>query len=281
MSTGAAPTLSPVPSRGSSSRPFEEGSRDSAQTSFSSITAPRIAILFEQIRRHSEANPEVQKQLGRIVMLLVDVQAVDCEIFVACLEVAVSRLLPPNPDTAMAQTIIDSVEQKLRALSHPWVGLRRGSSPAAKVVFGMMFLLLPLLAFAELSRRMFDVKADPLDFHIVPVVCLVGALGSFVSIMSRINEFAKLSRTDASVLFLTGFFKPWVGASFAFFLYIVLRSSGMSVITEGDAQGFCFVLTAAFLAGFSERFAQDVASRAEKAFGQITLPTNGSTESQS
>jgi len=273
MSTGAAPALSQVPSRGPSSQPSAESIHEPVETTVINNTASRIASLLEQIRHYGETNAEVQKQLGRIVMLLVDVQAIDCEIFVACLEIAVSRLLQPNPDVTTATTIIDSIQERLRVLSHPWAGLRRGSSPAAKVVFGMMTILLPLLAFAAVWRRIFDVKADPLDFHIVPVICLLGALGSFVSIMTRINEFAKLSRTDASVLFLTGFFKPWVGASFAFFIYVVLRSSGMSVITEGDAQGFCFVLTGAFLAGFSERFAKDVASRAEKAFGEITLPT--------
>ena len=277
MSTATAPTLSQVSFTGPSSRLSAESFREAAQTDAISYTAPRIASLLEEIQRHGEAIPDVQKQLGRIVMLLVDVQAIDCEIFVACSEIAVSRLLQQNPDVTTARTIIDSLEERLRVLSHPWVGLRRGSSPAAKVVFGMTTILLPLLAFAELSRRLFAVKADPLDFHIIPVICLVGVLGSFVSIMTRINEFAKLSRTDASVLFLTGFFKPWIGASFAFFLYILLRSSGMSVVTEGDAQGFCFVLTAAFLAGFSERFAQDVASRAEKAFGQIALPFSDST----
>ena len=278
MSAGTA-TLSQLSSRGQNSRSSGVSHREPIETTGIGNTGPRIASLLEEIQHHAEAKPEVQQQLGRIVDLLVDVQSVDCEMFVACLEIAAGRLLQPNPDVKTATTIVDSIHERLRVLSHPWAGLRRGSSPAAKVVFGMMTLLLPLLLFAAGWRRLFDVKADPLDFHIIPVICLVGALGSFVSIMARMNEFAKLSRTDASVLFLTGFFKPWVGASFAFFLYVVLRSSGMSVVTEGDAQGFCFVLTAAFLAGFSERFAQDVAARAEKAFGQITLPTTESTQS--
>jgi hypothetical protein len=266
-------TLGNVLIGGLSSEPAAKGIRDARSANPIDTVASRIASLFDEIRCNREASKEVQDQLARIVMLSVDVQTVDCDILASCLEIAVDRLSQPNPEVSIAKKIIDSVEQRLRVLSHPWVGLRRGSSPAAKVVFGMMTILLPLLLFAGLWRRVFDVKADPLDFHIIPVICLVGVLGSFVSIMTRINEFAKLSRIDASVLFLTGFFKPWVGAIFAFFLYVVLRSSGMSVVTEGDAQGFCFVLTAAFLAGFSERFAQDVASRAEKAFGEIMLPT--------
>ena len=274
----ASPTLGNILIGGLSSA---KGIRDARSANPIGTVASRIASLFNEIRCNRESSKEVQDQLARIVMLSVDVQTVDCDILASCLEIAVDRLSQPNPEISIAKKIIDSVEQRLRVLSHPWVGLRRGSSPAAKVVFGMMTILLPLLLFAGLWRRLFDVKADPLDFHIIPVICLVGVLGSFVSIMTRINEFAQLSRTDASVLFLTGFFKPWVGAIFAFFLYVVLRSSGMSVVTEGDAQGFCFVLTAAFLAGFSERFAQDVASRAEKAFGQITLPTNDSTRPQS
>jgi hypothetical protein len=266
-------TLGNVLIGGLSSEPAAKGIRDARSANPIDTVASRIASLFDEIRCNREASKEAQDQLARIVMLSVDVQTVDCDILASCLEIAVDRLSQPNPEISIAKKIIDSVEQRLRVLSHPWVGLRRGSSPAAKVVFGMMTILLPLLLFAGLWRRLFDVKADPLDFHIIPVICLVGVLGSFVSIMTRINEFAKLSRIDASVLFLTGFFKPWVGAIFAFFLYVVLRSSGMSVVTEGDAQGFCFVLTAAFLAGFSERFAQDVASRAEKAFGEIMLPT--------
>jgi hypothetical protein len=266
-----ATSIGPIPF--TSASPIGDNIAGSAQADVSSNADSRIASLFEEIRRTKEADKDVQEQLARIVLLSIDVKAIGCDILAASLEIAADRLLQPNPEISIAKTIINSVEERLRVLSHPWVGLRRGSSPAAKVVFGMTTFLLLLLAVAELSRRLFDVKADPLDFHTIPVICCVGALGSFVSIMVRINEFAKLARTDASVLLLTGFFKPWVGASFAFFLYLILRSSGMSVVTEGDAQGFCFVLTAAFLAGFSERFAQDVASRAEKAFEQITLPT--------
>ena len=264
-----------------SSRPHAADAAKHLQAKTTSHTASKIASLLEQIRHHTEVSKEAQQQLARIVVLLIDVRTIDCEMLAAALEIAVSRLLLPNPDIEMATTLVDSVEERLRILSHPWVGLRRGSSPAAKVVFGMTTFLVLLLTIAELTRRIFHVTGQPLDFHTIPIICCVGALGSFVSIMTRINEFAALTRTDASVLFLTGFFKPWVGASFAFFLYVVLLSSGMSVITENDYQGFCFVLTAAFLAGFSERFAKDVAARAENAFTQITFPPTTSNQSQS
>jgi hypothetical protein len=276
MSSAVSPAVTPQPTLVPD--PGTKVSSSIAPQPTENVVSARIGKLFARISTHSDSKPHHQKvdeELARVVMLLVDIQEVGCDVLGCCLEVAVDLLVRANPEVSAATTIINSVEQRLKTLRNPWVGLRRGSSPAAKVVFGMMFFIVPFLAIVSIIHAFgfSRMSLDPLDFHIVPLVCVLGAVGSFVSIMVRINEFAKLSKTDASVLLLTGFFKPWVGASFAFFIYMVLLSSGASVVTDHDVQGFCFVLTAAFLAGFSERFAQDVASRAEKAFGEITLPS--------
>jgi hypothetical protein len=237
--------------------------------------AVRIAGVFTRISAHLEVCKDigVQKQLAKMVMLLPEIEAVGCGTLLSCLEVGVNSLLRTAPEQEVAAEITKSIEERLGVLRNPVAGLRRGSSPAAKVALGMVLDLLVIgvvILVAYLSGLSRIVGAGS-DVSLLPAVCFLGALGSFVSIMVRINEFAKLEKTDASVLLLTGIFKPVVGASFALFTFLILLSTG-TFLQSPTHQGIGFVLAIAFLAGFGERFAQDVASRAEKAFGQIAFP---------
>jgi hypothetical protein len=83
--------------------------------------------------------------------------------------------------------------------------------------------------------------------------------------MVRIQDFESLKNTDPTILFLIGLFKPIIGVVFALFVFAVLRSRllPIEIVTTNE---FYFFAALAFVSGFSERFAQDMITRAEETF---------------
>jgi hypothetical protein len=90
------------------------------------------------------------------------------------------------------------------------------------------------------------------------VTLAMGAAGAVLSVMTR------MKRRDGwglewevgrkSVRFL-GSIRPWIGALFAFVLYLALKSQLVDAFGKVDKDLY-FYATVAFLAGFSERWAQ-------------------------
>jgi hypothetical protein len=88
-------------------------------------------------------------------------------------------------------------------------------------------------------------------------------MGASVSLAIKIKDYAKLKELDTRVLRWTAFFKPLIGMVFALFTYMAFNSGIVDVGLEGTERTSFFLATA-FVAGFSERFAQDVISRVEQ-----------------
>jgi len=86
----------------------------------------------------------------------------------------------------------------------------------------------------------------------------MGATGAILSVMTR------MKRRDGwglewevgrkSVRFL-GSIRPWIGAMFAFALYLALKGQLADLFPDVDPKELYFYATVAFLAGFSERWA--------------------------
>jgi len=91
------------------------------------------------------------------------------------------------------------------------------------------------------------------------VTIAMGAVGAMLSVMTR------MKRRDGwglewevgrkSVRFLGGI-RPWIGALFAFALYLALKGQLVDDFVDVKTKGLYFYATVAFLAGFSERWAQ-------------------------
>jgi hypothetical protein len=98
--------------------------------------------------------------------------------------------------------------------------------------------------------------------------CLTaGALGAFVSVLSRMASPAKFEvdpEVGRRALFYLGAYRPLVGAIFGLSLYFLLQSSLLQVQSGKE---FATFVVAAFLGGFSERFVKVMLSSAEKAAG--------------
>ncbi len=114
--------------------------------------------------------------------------------------------------------------------------------------------------FALLGPRQRFLGFDEPTVTNIALVTLTGALGASVSLVLRIRDFSKLKEIDAEVLLYTAIFKPILGAAFSLFVFLALNAG---IITINIAQGREKFLygAAAFVAGFSERFAKDVISK--------------------
>jgi hypothetical protein len=105
-----------------------------------------------------------------------------------------------------------------------------------------------------------------------------GALGAMVSVMSRITR----NRPDlnfeagASTLLKRGILRPFIGTVFGLFVYFVLASTFFRVEIPRNTLGQFYLFSAVgFLAGFSERFAQDVLTRTEQGLGKQMTTVSG------
>lgn len=95
----------------------------------------------------------------------------------------------------------------------------------------------------------------------------MGALGSTISVIVRANTFIQQAQENDNDLFLTGFFRPFVGMSFAIFCVALVEAGIFSGIfdlkTREDTDRTYFYVAIAFVAGFSERLVRDVVIKTE------------------
>lgn len=99
-------------------------------------------------------------------------------------------------------------------------------------------------------------------------------LGGCISILLRLRDFSESYDVDPTFFFWTAFFKPLIGVVLAIFIYCVLYSGVIEASflkipadVKPETKLYAFWFVVGFLAGFSERFASDVISRAETKFG--------------
>lgn len=99
-------------------------------------------------------------------------------------------------------------------------------------------------------------------------ILAAGGIGAVISVMARITR-GKMDidpRAGGFAVRLSGAFRPVLGAVFGVALYVVVMSGLAPVaVPEDEATQAYFFYTLAFLAGFSERLAQDVFTAAEQA----------------
>jgi hypothetical protein len=88
-----------------------------------------------------------------------------------------------------------------------------------------------------------------------------GALGAIVSVLSRmtLGTLSLEFESGHHVLRLLGGVRPFVGAIFGVAMYLILSSGLLPIELPSDtSERSAFLAAVAFLAGFSERWAQDM-----------------------
>jgi hypothetical protein len=123
------------------------------------------------------------------------------------------------------------------------------------------------------------------EWQSLALIYLAAMAGAFVSVMSRLADFAAMVRANVSFIFLNAMIKPFVAAFLAVTVLALLHSQMVNVagLSEPLIKGSDNPETArvasllwiiGFLAGFSERFARDIVSRAEgRLLGNGQAPT--------
>jgi hypothetical protein len=147
----------------------------------------------------------------------------------------------------------------------------RAASRAGRLVYitGMLMGLVPLLLLGVLlglSVWLFGVWAENLD--LVLLCASAGAIGAFVSAISRMGkpEKGKFNvdfELGRPLIRRLGLYRPFLGAIAGVALYFLL-ASGIAQVTVTGEQEVAYYGFAAFLAGFSERFATVMFGTAEK-----------------
>ena len=232
----------------------------------------RVLALAEDIKHRLASgdgfDERCQETLARLLSLLYELRKPQFAPHLPEWEIAVRALLASPRNEKLATELYERIRLKVRPPLNPLVAVMRGGSPPTRVILGLgalLYLAIPLLIIylPGIINRQSILGADS---AMLAAVGISGAVGSIVSIMVRIQDFGKAGDVDPSVLYMTGFFKPVVGSAFALFIFAVLKA-GLIPLTINQGAETYFYTALAFVSGFSERFAKDVASAAEKKIG--------------
>jgi hypothetical protein len=214
-----------------------------------------IAALVKRIRVKlgSEMPEAVQAELATLLGLVPEASGSNslclCEF-----EIAVDALLADTPKLELARGLRMKFEEQM--WQRRFGGRLLKALPATRVVFGLLMtsiLLLPALIWST-YMHFSDSHPDTMDVDLLVLVCCFGAFGAVTSIMVRLRSFDAIHAPPLT-LFLTGLFKPFIGALFAAFALVLVESR---LINLPEATLVYFALAVAFVAGFSERFGEDL-----------------------
>ena len=207
----------------------------------------------------------LQKELAELLSLVPELDSSLHERFFPLVEIAVLSLLSEKPNITLAEGIHKCIERRVRR-SPLQAFIQIDGSPVSRVILGLGTLMSTVIPLALLTIGLLTVfdtqKIFGTDTPLLLLIATAGAVGGAVSIMVRLQEFEPLKKTDASILFLTGFFKPIIGTAFALFVFSALKS-GWIPVNPPESTWYYFFPALAFISGFSERFAKDMITRAE------------------
>jgi hypothetical protein len=118
---------------------------------------------------------------------------------------------------------------------------------------------------------------------VIGIALPAGALGAVISVLQRLTTGSlELDyRAPAKRLRIFGGARPWIGGVFGMVLYALLQSTFLGISVNAPAglgRGLAFYGIIGFLAGFNERFAQDVVSGSTTRLG-TALAARGATSS--
>ena len=140
-----------------------------------------------------------------------------------------------------------------------------------------VILVAVLLALGVALSLWSSITWDRYDTRIV-VSIAAGALGAFVSVLQRISSSDKTKFTvhydlGKRTLYMLGSYRPVLGAVFGIFTYFVLASGILQTKKLPDSRTALYYYgSLAFVAGFSERFAQVLAKSVDS-----LVPAQGTT----
>jgi hypothetical protein len=122
---------------------------------------------------------------------------------------------------------------------------------------GLLALVASLLAIGKITGARFDTDA-------LLYTPLAGGLGAFVSVLARMTRGQLLLSYESgqAIMRLLGLIRPLLGAILGAAVYVLIAGGLVSFDPpQGTTTQLYFYVGLAFIAGFSERFAQDMVAR--------------------
>jgi hypothetical protein len=232
----------------------------------------RIEAVLERIRERlaadegaSSLSEDQQDLAGRLVKTLAYLPRLkNAQVNVGQVEIAVDALLRSEPQLKLAKLIVEDLEHRIAIYKSVVWSVLEGRSPVAQMLLGVVSHVLVL---AVVVTILLFLLADKSWLW----VAIGGAVGGITSLLVRLYDFAVVARwspeADPKVLFFTGLLKPAIGLVFTLFVWTVFRSGivELKLVQSTDLASGIFAL--AFAAGFSERFAPDLANRVASTIG--------------
>jgi hypothetical protein len=229
----------------------------------------RLGKLIDYVEGVTEDfDDQSQKILSDLIVALAYIERSGNSYLVGAAEVAVRAICVKPQKLVLARILVKTIKRQLllyRLL---------GSSPSTAVAFGLslfFYLLAPFSLFIVDQVRGIDFEALlGTSLGMLLLVSLAGALGSIVSVLIRVQNYAYKPKVWGPIPFVfTGLFKPIVGMAFAIFVFSIFNSGIIPVDVlgpENSPRESHFFLAVAFIAGFSERFAKDIAKGTEEIY---------------
>lgn len=126
---------------------------------------------------------------------------------------------------------------------------------------GMAAGLLALVAVLTALAKAPGVHVDTVALLYTP---LAAGLGAFVSVLARMTrgQLILAYESGRTVTRLLGFIRPLLGAIFGAAVYVLIKGGLVTFDPPAQKSELLFYVGIAFIAGFSERFAQDMVARA-------------------
>jgi hypothetical protein len=157
----------------------------------------------------------------------------------------------------------------------------RSSQRTAQLEYftGMLLLGLPLLVLAVASVAL-ATGIDPLESPLLASLAAGGA-GAVVSVMNRMTSgrLILVAESGKAIIRLLGAIRPLLGGVLGLALYVLLSAGLVSFAgTPDDGNEMLIAAALGFLAGFSERFAQDMIAGA--AGGQTSTPATAAVQAE-
>ena len=126
----------------------------------------------------------------------------------------------------------------------------------------LALILLAAITVALTNLPAFSTLAAPQ--MIIGLFAFAG-IGSTASVLTRLSTMDLGNETSKGMLLLSGASKPLIAIAFACIVYIIMKHQlvAISVGGSGKEAAEAAIWVAAFLCGFSERFASDIIAKFE------------------
>jgi hypothetical protein len=233
--------------------------------------SPLPASLAEQLghRLSKPLSKGVQEELAHLLALRSKAAQELGPSAVQTVDLGLTALMVDEPNLAFVRGLRQRVNSALADQLYPLrpLPLLRSNSPSTQVVIGLGLLLIAsqgVSAFVHMVLTTEQSMLFGLPMRALLLVGLCGAIGSAVSMLTRLADFEKQRGASRTSMVMLGFFKPVVGMYSALFTFALMKSGLLPLQAKSPESELYLYMAVCFLVGFSERLAKDMFARAEE-----------------